>query len=285
MSWRCGTNAPYCFTNNGTEDTSQKWIYHAVPPQTAAPLRCHCLPSPNCVRIILCRAMIPVHWTAVIVCVTDSLPAGWHCATPLPYSVILLLHGVIFDVAAVLCCGGRTNHHIPCIKVGKVVSMCYHSMPFPRCHYNATLWQYYDISAILPMYRIDTYGTVIHCHGMGLQCHGTILDFHGTVLDFHGPVLDCHGTVLNFHGTVLDLHGAVLHIHGPVRYIDGTVIQRNSMVVHGHSNILTTLAMIMHTDGTVVHCYGCLMDLHGMLHFYSRHGTALHCLLDRKSVV
>ena len=215
--------------------------------------------------------MIPVHWTAVIVCVTDSLPAGWHRATPLPYSVIPLLHSVIFDVAVVLCCGGRTNHHIPCIKVGKVVSMCDHSMPFPRCHYNATLWWYCDILAILPMYCIDTYGTMIHCHGMGLQCHGTILDFYGTILDFHG-------TVLNFHGTVLDLHSAVLHIHGPVGYIDGTVIQRNGMVVHGHSTILTTLAMIMHTDGTVVHCYGCLMDLHGMLHFYSHRGTALHCL-------
>ena len=156
MSWRRGTNARYCFTNNGTEDTSQKWIYHAVPPQTAAPLRCYCLPSPNCVRIIPCGAVIPVHWTAVIVCVTDSLPAGWHRATPLPYSVIPSLHGVIFDVAAVLCCGGRTNHHIPCIKVGKVASIWYHFMPFPRCHYNATLWRYCDISAILPMYCIQS---------------------------------------------------------------------------------------------------------------------------------
>ena len=229
-------------------------------------------------------------------CLTDSLTAGWHRATPLPYSVTLLLHGVIFDVAAVLCCGGRTNHHIPGIKVGEVVSMYYHSMPFPRCHYNATLWRYCDISAILPMYCIDTYGTVVHCHGTGLQCHGTglqchgtvldfygtVLDFHGTVLDFYGLVLDFHGTVPNFHGTVLDLHGTVRHIHGPVGYIDGAVIQRNGMVVRGHSTILTTLAMIMHTDGTVVHCYGCLMDLHDMLHFYSHHGTALQCHLTTR---
>ena len=215
-------------------------------------------------------------------CLTDSLTAGWHRATPLPYSVTPLLHGVIFDVAAVLCCGGRTNHHIPGIKVGEVVSMYYHSMPFPRCHYNATLWRYCDISAILPMYCIDTYGTVVHCHGMGLQCHGTVLDFYGPVLDFHGTVPNFHGTVPNFHGTVLDLHGTVRHIHGPVGYIDGAVIQRNGMVVRGHSTILTTLAMIMHTDGTVVHCYGCLMDLHDMLHFYSHHGTTLQCHLTTR---
>ena len=167
-------------------------------------------------------------------CVINWSPAGWDRATPLPFCTPLL-PGVIFDRAAVLCCCGRTNHHMLGIIVVKVMSTCYHPMPLLRCDYNAT-WSWYSAILAIVGYRYLRYRTALSRHGVTMSRYRHRLAQYRATLSLHGSM------------------------YFTVEYIHGAVIERNGMVVHGRGTALTTLAWLMHTDGTVVHFYSCVMD-------------------------
>ena len=119
-------------------------------------------------------------------CVTNWSPAGWDRATPLPFCTPLP-PGVIFDRAAVLCCHGRTNHHMLGIIVVKVMSTCYHPMPLPRCNYNATWSRYSAILAIVG-YRYLRYRTALSRHGVTMSRYRHRLARYRATLSLHGSM-------------------------------------------------------------------------------------------------